>query len=326
MTNNKQILIYQTDGKTHIDVQLKNETVWLSLSQMAELFERDKSVISRHLNRIFAEGELERRSTVAYFATVQVEGERNVQRTIEYYNLDAIISLGYRVNSKRGVQFRQWATQKLKDYLVQGYALNQKKITEKGLTDIQKTLGLLSKTLQSHAFIDEKGAEVLSLILSYAKTWNLLFQYDDHGLSLPETCVPSRAALDYEEAFKAIQDLKVQLIQCKEATTLFGQQNGQGLKGILGSIEQTFEGKPLYISREEKAAHLLYFVIKDHPFSDGNKRIGTLLFLMYLQKQGMSLASLPNSALVALALLVAESNPLEKDLMVRLIVNLLVPS
>src|SRR3990167_3758162 len=299
MTNNKQILIYQTDGKTHIDVQLKNETVWLSLSQMAELFERDKSVISRHLNRIFAEGELERRSTVAYFATVQVEGERNVQRTIEYYNLDAIISLGYRVNSKRGVQFRQWATQKLKDYLVQGYALNQKKITEKGLTDIQKTLGLLSKTLQSHAFIDEKGAEVLSLILSYAKTWNLLFQYDDHGLSLPETCVPSRAALDYEEAFKAIQDLKVQLIQCKEATTLFGQQ---------------------------KAAHLLYFVIKDHPFSDGNKRIGTLLFLMYLQKQGMSLASLPNSALVALALLVAESNPLEKDLMFRLIVNLLVPS
>jgi len=317
----KKVLIFQSvDGKTSIDVQIENETVWLSLTQMAELFERDKSVISRHLNNVFKEGELDKKSTVANFATVAADGKTY---KVDYFNLDAILSVGYRVNSKLGTQFRQWATQKLKDYLIQGYALNQKKLTKKRLDEIQRTIQLLTKTLQNQSLVDEKGGEVLSLIVSYAKTWSLLFQYDDNDLEVPKNCTPARTILDYTESLVAIQDLKHQLIACREATSLFGQQRSDQLEGILGNIEQTFAGDPLYPSSEEKAAHLLYFVIKDHPFSDGNKRIGTLLFLYYLRKQGTSLASLSNTALVALALLIAESDPSDKDIMIRLIINLL---
>ncbi|MBP9675046.1 MAG: virulence protein RhuM/Fic/DOC family protein [Bacteriovoracaceae bacterium] len=321
---NKQIIIFQTvDGKVSIDVQVENETVWLSLTQMAELFERDRSVISRHLNKIFKENELNKESTVANFATVQLEGNREVTRNIEFYNLDAIISVGYRVNSKRGTQFRQWASQKLKDYLINGYSLNQKKMTKERVDEIQRTLHLFTNTLQSQALVNEKGVEVLSLILSYAKTWHLLFQYDENDLELPKNCTPSKTILNYTDSIIAIDTLKRQLVACGEATPLFGQQSGNQLAGILGNIEQTFAGEALYASSEEKAAHLLYFIIKDHPFSDGNKRIGTLLFLYYLRKQGVSLTSLSNTSLVALALLIAESDPIDKNTMIRLIVNLL---
>lgn len=321
---NNQVIIYQTkDGKTHIDVKVDGETVWLSLLQMVELFERDKSVISRHLNNIFKEGELEKNATVAKFATVQLEGTRQVSREIEFFNLDAIISVGYRVNSKNGVRFRQWATQKLKDYLVQGYSLNHQKITQKGVDEIQRTLALLSKTLQKQELFDEKGIEMLLMVESYAKTWHLLFKYDENELEIPTNSTPATSLLPYEEVLDAINNLKTQLSQCEEATSLFGQQYDQRLIGILGNIEQTFEGAPLYPSREEKAAHLLYFVIKDHPFSDGNKRIGVLLFLLYLKKQGVTLGSLSDIALVSLALMIAESDPSHKDTVIRLIINML---
>jgi len=314
---NSQILIYKTKD-AHIDVQIKSETVWLSLSQMAELFERDKSVISRHLNNIFKEGELDRESVVANFATTAADGKIY---KVDYYNLDMIISVGYRVNSKRGIQFRQWATQKLKDYLIQGYSLNHKKMTHEGLKKIQQTLTLLSKTLQNQFLADEKGVDILSLILSYSKTWNLLFKYDEDELEIPKG-VPAQTTLGYEEALEAIHDLKSQLIQREEATSLFGQHQRDQLEGILGNIEQTFEGQPLYPSLQEKAAHVLYFIIKDHPFSDGNKRIGTFLFLLYLRKQGVTLTIFNNATLVSLALLIAASDPSDKEIMIRLIINL----
>ncbi|MBL8677436.1 MAG: virulence RhuM family protein [Alphaproteobacteria bacterium] len=212
-----QMLIYKTKD-SHIDVQIKSETVWLSLLQMAQLFERDKSVISRHLNNIFKEGELEKESVVANFATTAADGKIY---KVDYYNLDTIISVGYRVNSKRGVQFRQWATQKLKDYLIQGYSLNQQKITHEGLEKIEKTLNLLAKTLQSQSLVDEKGADVLSLILSYSKTWNLLFKYDKNELEIPRG-FSAKSILTYEEALEAIHGLKSQLIACEEASPLFG--------------------------------------------------------------------------------------------------------
>lgn len=321
---NRQILIYQVEnGKSEIEVQLEGETVWLSLLQIAELFEKDKSVISRHLSNIFREEELEKSSTVANFATVQKEGKRQVSRNIEFYNLDAIISVGYRVNSKRGIQFRQWATQKLKNYLVQGYALNHKQITAKGLGEIQKTLELISKTLHNPSLVDLRETEILSLILTYSKTWNILFKFDENDLGVPPTYFPSKPFLEYEEILRAIDDLKRQLFQYNEATELFGQQRENQLQGILGNLEQTFEGMPLYVSREEKAAHLLYFVIKDHPFSDGNKRIGSLLFLLYLKTQGIPLTSFNDTALISLALLIARSNPLDKDIIIRLVINML---
>lgn len=312
-----QMVIYKTKD-SHIDVQIKSETVWLSLLQMAQLFERDKSVISRHLNNIFKEGELGKESVVANFATTAADGKIY---KVDYYNLDTIISVGYRVNSKRGVQFRQWATQKLKDYLIQGYSLNQQKITHEGLEKIEKTLNLLAKTLQSQSLVDEKGADVLSLILSYSKTWNLLFKYDENELEIPRG-FSAKSILTYEEALEAIHDLKSQLIACEEASPLFGQHQRKQVEGILGNIEQTFEGHFLYPSLQEKAAHLLYFIIKDHPFSDGNKRIGTFLFLLYLRKQGVTLTILNNATLVSLALLIAESNPTDKEIMIRLIINL----
>lgn len=316
--NRPQIFIYKTKD-AHIDVQIKSETVWLSLSQMAQLFERDKSVISRHLNNIFKEGELERDSVVANFATTAADGK---MYKVDYYNLDSIISVGYRVNSKRGIQFRQWATQKLKDYLIQGYSLNHQKMTHEGLKKIQKIINLIAKTLQSQSLVDERGTDVFSLILSYSKTWSLLFKYDENELEIPKG-FPAKSTLTYEEALEAVHDLKSQLIECEQASSLFGQHQSKQVEGILGNIEQTFAGQSLYPSLQEKAAHLLYFIIKDHPFSDGNKRIGTFLFLLYLRKQGVTLTIFNDSTLVSLALLVAESDPTDKEIMIRLITNLL---
>jgi prophage maintenance system killer protein len=319
---NKDVIVFKTiDGKISIDVQVESETVWLSLTQMSELFERDKSVISRHLNKIFKEGELDKTLTVANFAIVQTEGNREVSRNIEFFNLDAIISVGYRVNSKRGTQFRQWASQKIKDYLICGYSLNHNKMTKNKIEEIQNVIQILAKTLQNQSLTNKQSTEVLSLILSYSKTWRLLFQYDENGIEIPQNFTPSKNRLVYEESVGVIDNLKQQLMECREATSLFGLHKKDQLAGILGNIEQTFSGEALYFCCEEKAAHLLYFIIKDHPFSDGNKRIGTLLFLYYLRKQGISTNFLGNTTLVALALLIAESNPTDKDIMIRLIIS-----
>ncbi|MDD2308160.1 MAG: virulence protein RhuM/Fic/DOC family protein [Desulfuromonadaceae bacterium] len=317
----RQIIIYEgQDGATQLEVHLEAETVWLTIDQMADLFARDKSGISRHLSNIFKEKELDKDSVVAKCATTAADGKTY---QVDYYNLDAIISVGYKVNSKQGTKFRQWATKVLRDHLVQGYTINKTRIAEKGLSEMQQAVDLLARTLSNQALVTEAGQDVLAVIVGYAKTWRLLLQYDEDALALPPGCQPARGVLDYKYAAQAIADLKCELQTHGEATGLFGTERGDALDAILGNIEQTMFGESLYRTREEKAAHLLYFIIKDHPFLDGNKRIGSFLFVLYQRQEGMN-ANINENMLTALALLIAESQPENKNLMVRLVVNLLV--
>lgn len=315
-----EVILYQSeDGTSVFDVHFKNETVWLSRQQMAELFGRDYKTVSKHINNVFNDGELRKKSVVANFATTGSDGKIY---QVEYYNLDVVISVGYRVKSQRGTQFRIWATQVLKDHLVRGYTLNQRRLAEKGVAELKQAMALLATTLESHELVSEEGKAVLEVVSRYARTWRLLLEYDEERLAVPAARHGARAGLQLDEVRRAIAALKMELAARGEASDLFGQERGHGLAGILGAIEQSFGGQSLYPSIEEKAAHLLYFVIKDHPFSDGNKRIGSFLFVLYLRQNG--LAGFDNRALVALALLTAASEPGHKELLVRLIVNLIV--
>ncbi|EQD75013.1 phosphoribosylaminoimidazolesuccinocarboxamide synthase [mine drainage metagenome] len=300
-----------------MEVRLEQDTVWLTQAQMAELFGRERSVITKHINNVFREGELGENSNVQNLHIASSD------KPVAAFSLNVIISVGYRVKSRRGVQFRQWATQVLRDHLVQGYAFNQTRLAERGLLEARQTLDLLARTLQNQALVDGTGRAVLELISGYADTWRLLLEYDEDRLAIPPGARASRGVLDYAKSSAAIADFKRELITRQEATPLFGNLRGEALEGILASIEQTMFGEALYRSREEKAANLLYLIIKDHPFSDGNKRIGSFLFMLYLQQEEIA-HSLNPSGLAALALLIAESAPASKDLMIRLIMNLLV--
>jgi len=313
-----EVVLYQApDGGVRVDVRLDHETVWLTQAQMVDLFGRDQSVVSRHVRNLFADGELPAEGNMQKLHIASAD------KPTTLYSLDVIISVGYRVKSRRGVQFRQWATRVLREHLVQGYTFHQTRLAERGLLEARQTLDLLASTLQNQALVDDTGRAVLELIVGYADTWRLLLEYDEDRLAFPPGARPSSGVLDLARASTAIADFKRELMARSEATPLFGNPRGEALDGILGSIEQTMFGEPLYRSREEKAAHLLYFVIKDHPFSDGNKRIGSFLFMLYLQQEGMGHRLNPQ-ALTALALLIAESASSSKDLMVRLIMNLLV--
>lgn len=316
-----EIVIFEGDHRA-VEVRLEGETLWLSLQQLAELFGRDKSVISRHLRNIFDSGELEREATVARNATVQKEGLREVVRDIEYYNLDAIISVGYRVNSARATRFRQWATRVLREHLTQGYSLNEYRLARQGLAELERAVELLGTTLTREALVSDLGQEVVGLIIGYARTWRLLQDYDQGTLGLPPGAQPARGILAFAEARQALNALGEELRARGEATELFARDRSDGLAAILGNLEQTMSGEPLYRTREERAAHLLYFVIKNHPFADGNKRSGAFLFVLYLRQEGMRL-TLNEQGLAALTLLIAESDPRAKDLMVRLIMNLI---
>ncbi len=315
-----EIIIYEDpDVTTPVQVTLEGETVWLTQEQMAKLFGRERSVITRHVGNLFRDGELDREAVCAFFAHTAADGKTY---QVEHYSLDVIISVGYRVKSQRGVRFRQWATSILRQHLLQGYTLDQRRLAERGLGEARAALDLLSRNLEANALVSDTGRAVLELVRGYARTWRLLLQYDEDSLRLPDVSRPSRGILDIDQANSAIEGLKADLMARGEATDLFGLERGHGLAAILGAIEQTMFGEPLYPSREIKAAHLLYFVIKDHPFSDGNKRIGSFLFLLYLHQEGMAVR-IGDAALTALALLVAESLPANKDLLIRLIVNLL---
>lgn len=325
-----EVIVYQApDGEVKVDVRLERDTVWLSLNQMTELFGRDKSVISRHLRNVFTSGELEREATVAKNATVQREAGREVTREVEFFNLDAILSVGYRVNSRRGTQFRIWATRTLRDHLLRGYTLHERRLRERGLGEIEQAVGLLARTLTTHALVTDEARAVLEVVQQYTRAWRLLLEYDEARLAAaPDRPVVPTAGLSLDDARSAVARLRENLAGRGEAGTLFGQERDDGLAGILGAIEQTFGGAPLYPSAQARAAHLLYFVIKDHPFGDGNKRIGTLLFLEYLRRNGLltrrdGSPRLADNAMVALALLVAGSEAAQKDLMIRLILNLL---
>ena len=309
-------------GETQIEVRFENETVWLSLNQISELFGRDKSVISRHLKNIYNEEELDYDSTVAKNATVQKEGNRTITRNIEFYNLDAIISIGYRVNSKQGTQFRIWATNRLKEYLIQGYSINDKRLKE-----LNQLIQIISKTeVETNQISESKG--LLDILTNYTKSFILLNQFDSNRLELNSLDENITYEIEYDEAIVAIEELRKKLINHKEATELFGNQKDESFKGILKSVTQTFDGIYLYPTIEEQASNLLYFIIKNHPFSDGNKRIGAFLFVWFLEKNRHLLKKngenkINENALTALALLVAQSNPSEKELMIKLICNLI---
>ena len=318
-----EVAVYEDiDGEVRVDVRLEQETVWLTQRQMAEVFDNTPENVLIHLRNIFASGELEAESTTKDFLIVRTEGKRKVRRRLKHYNLDAIISVGYRVNTKRGVRFRQWATQTLQGYLVRGFTLNEHRLAERGIQEAKETFDLMARTLRNQALVNDTGQAVLDLITGYTDTWRLLLEYDEDRLPAASEKGPASGVLDHELAIGAITEFRRDLITRNQASSLFGNPRGDALAAILGSIEQTMFGEPLYRSREEKAAHLLYFVIKDHPFTDGNKRIGSLLFLLYLKQEEIE-HELNPQALTALTLLVAESAPASKDLMIRLIVNLL---
>ncbi|MBN9286307.1 MAG: hypothetical protein BGO43_01130 [Gammaproteobacteria bacterium 39-13] len=308
------------DGHVQLEVNLADDSVWLSQQQMADLFGTKRPAITKHLKNIFNSNELDENSVCSILEHI---GENGKKYKTKFYNLDAIVSIGYRVNSLQATQFRIWATQVLKAHLVRGYTTNDKRLSECGVRELQQTVELLQKTLVHHDLVNDLGQEAIQLILAYTKTWDLLLAYDEDRLQLPAQGKKTEPRLQYEGALSAIEALKTDLSARNEASDLFGRERERGLQSILNNIEQTFADEPLYKTAEEKAAHLLYFIIKDHPFIDGNKRIGSFMFLLYLKSQNMVI-KLNENGLVALALLVAESDPKQKEMIIRLIVNLLI--
>jgi len=324
--NKGEIVIYKTkDGKTSLDVKLEEESIWLSQKQMADLFYKDVKTINEHIKNIYKERELEEKLTIRKFQIVQKEGERLIERKIEYYNLDMVISVGYRVNSKQGTQFRIWATQVLKDHIIKGYTINSKRLPEVNFKELEQALVLVKGTLNKQLTSDE-ATGLLKIITDYANSWVLLQQYDSNKLEEPKKKHKPKYIINYENALEAISKLKSDLKSKKEASDLFGNQRDKSFEGIIANLYQTFGGDELYPSIEDKAAHLLYFIIKDHPFTDGNKRIGAFLFILFLSNNRYLFKAngerkINDNALVALALLIAESNPKQKDTMIKLIMN-----
>ena len=314
---NSSLEIYRSEGETQIDVRFENETVWLSLNQISSMFARDKSVVSRHLKNIYSSGELDQNSTVAKNATVQIEGGRQVIRELEFYNLDVIISIGYRVNSKVGTHFRQWASQRLKDYLIKGYAVNQERLSQ-----LQQSFQLIREAALSEDFSKSQVKEIIDVLADYAIGLDILDGYDKQNLELGKVQPNPVFQISYQEAKLAIEELRIKF----GGSALFGNEKDDSFKSSISTINQTFDGKELYPSVEEKAAHLLYFVVKNHSFTDGNKRIAAWLFIWYLAKNNCLLNSkgnpkVANNALATITLMVALSKPEEKELMVLVIVN-----
>tara|TARA_R110001583_G_C5665063_1_gene410001 strand:+ start:5904 stop:6896 length:993 start_codon:yes stop_codon:yes gene_type:complete len=330
MKEQEQIIIYQAeDGQTQIDVQLKEETIWLTQKQMSELFEKDSDTIGLHLKNIFKSKELYKNATTEKYSVVQQEGGRNVKRNISHYNLDAIISVGYRVNSRRGTQFRIWANKILKEYLVQGYAINEKLLKESNqkLNEFKKIVQLQEKVISEYQLETDEAQGLIKVIANYSKALDLLDDYDHQRLTIPKKEYVEAVKINYNEARNAIDELGKQT----KFEGLFGKEKDDSFKGSLENIYQTFDGVELYKTIEEKAAHLLYFVVKNHSFTDGNKRIAAFLFVWFLERnnilydaEGKKIIS--DSTLVALTLMLAQSNPNDKDMMVKVIINLLITS
>jgi prophage maintenance system killer protein len=321
VTADNSVVLYEGPEGSKLEVHLDHETVWLSLTQMSELFNRDKSVISRHVSNVFNEGELLRDSVVAKYATTAADGKTY---QVEYYNLDVIISVGYRVKSQQGTSFRQWATRVLRDHIVKGYTVNEQRLREERakLQEMQQTMQLLARTLANQELVSDTGKDVLRVITDYAYALTLLDRYDHGTLAIEEITRQALHVIEYDEAMGIIASMK------GEFDGLFGIEKDQGFKSALGAIYQTFGGEELYPSVEEKAANLLYFIVKNHAFSDGNKRIAAAIFIYFLGMNGIlyrpdGSKRLADNALVALTLLIAESRPEEKDTIVKVIVNLI---
>lgn len=322
---NNQIVIYQTeDGQTQIDVRMENYTVWLTQAQMVELFQTTKQNVSLHIGNVFKEGELEKDATVKEYLTVQTEGCRNVNRRVKHYNLDVIISVGYRVKSKRGVQFRQWANKVLKDYLVKGYAVNDR-LRHEQIGELRQLVNMLGRTIQSQPLLStEENKALFEVVTDYTYALDTLDNYDYQRLTIDKTTKEEPFHATYENAMEEIHRLHEKF----GGSALFGNEKDDSFKSSIGQIYQTFGGKELYPSVEEKAAMLLYLVTKNHSFSDGNKRIAATLFLWFLNNNGIlyhpdHTKRIADNTLVALTLMIAESRTEEKDVMVKVVVNLI---
>ena len=308
--NQKEIILFETeDNEVKLEVPVNEETVWLNRQQMAELFDRDVKTIGKHINNALRE-ELDE-STVANFATVQMEGNRKVERNIEFYNLDVIISVGYRVKSKRGVEFRRWANSVLKQYILKGYAVNDRRVAQLG-----EVIRIMKRTENT---LDSK--QVLTVIEKYSEALELLDSYDHQNMARPKGS-DATYVLTYEECMEVISNMRF-----GDESDLFGREKDDSFRGSIGNIYQSFDGKELYPSLEEKAAHLLYFVTKNHSFLDGNKRIAATMFLYFLDRNGVLFAGgeklTDDHTLVALTIMIAESKPEEKEMMITVIMNCL---
>ena len=319
------IMIYVTeDNQISLDVKMDGETVWLSQSQMALLFDTDRTSILRHIKNIYKIGELEENSTCAKIAQVRMEGKRQVTREIPFYNLDMIISVGYRVNSIRGTQFRIWANRVLKDYLIKGYAINDKFKLER-YNELKNVVRLLSTTVRAQEKLTSDETDGLfSVISDYVYALDTLDRYDFQQLSIDNTIKEERFHATYENAMEAINRLKPKF----GGSALFANEKDDSFRSSIGQIYQTWDGEELYPSIEEKAAMLLYLVVKNHSFSDGNKRIAAMLFLWFMEKNGILYREdgekrIADNTLVALTLMIAESRTEEKDIMVKVVVNLI---
>lgn len=327
MMENNQIIIYQTpDGETSIDVTLDQDTIWLTQSQIVDLFQSSKANISEHIKHIFSSNELDSKATVRKIRTVRKEGKRNISRELEHYNLDMVISVGYRVNSIRGTQFRIWANKVLKEYLAKGYALNEKRLHEKTgqFEALKRTVRLMGNVLSKQELSSDEASGLLRVITDYTYALDVLDKYDHRNLTIEATHTQQAFIATYEEAMKSIQGLKDKF----GGSSLFGNEKDESFQSSIATIYQSFGGQELYPSVEEKAAHLLYFVVKNHSFSDGNKRIAAFLFVWFLEKNRLlyredGTKRIADNALVALTLMIAESKPDEKDIITQVVVNLI---
>lgn len=321
----KSLVIYEIAKGKKIEVSIENESVWLSQKQMIELFSTSKQNISLHINNIFTEKELKRNSVVKEYLTTAPDGKTY---KVDYYNLDVIISVGYRVKSFRGTQFRIWATKTLRDYILKGYAVNKHRLIDTGIDELERAVNLIRQTLDSKVLTTAESQGILRVITDYAHSWVMLHKFDEGEIKLHAKTKP-KYVLTYEEAISYVQQLSKNLHLQDSAARFVGmERDDHGLERIIGSINQTYDSDDLYTSVEEKAAHLLYFVIKDHPLIDGNKRSGSLLFIHYLAQNGLLFRdsgerTINDNTIVALALLISQSHPSDKEIMIRLITNLL---
>ena len=322
--NKGEIIIYQSeDGHTELNVRLDGDTVWLSQAQIAHLFQTDRTSIVRHINNIYRNGELKKEATCAIFTQVQTEGTRQVRRSLPLYTLDMIISVGYRVNSKQATQFRIWANRVLKEYLVQGYAVRRDLQAEQ-LEELKRTIAVMSNVLAAKTVTRDEAVGLLRVISDFSYGLDTLDRYDYQQLELSHTTAEERFRATYENAMEALQTLKKEF----GASELFAREKDASFRGTMGAIYQTYGGEDLYPSVEEKAANLLYLTVKNHSFSDGNKRIAAFLFLWFMERNGILYREdgsrrVENNTLVALTLMIAESRVEEKDIMTKVVVNLI---
>ena len=322
--NKGEIIIYQSeDGHTELNVRLDGDTVWLSQAQIAHLFQTDRTSIVRHINNIYRNGELKKEATCAIFTQVQTEGTRQVRRSLPLYTLDMIISVGYRVNSKQATQFRIWANRVLKEYLVQGYAVRRDLQSEQ-LEELKRTIAVMSNVLAAKTVTRDEAVGLLRVISDFSYGLDTLDRYDYQQLEVSHTTAEERFRATYENAMEALQTLKKEF----GASELFAREKDASFRSTMGAIYQTYGGEDLYPSVEEKAANLLYLTVKNHSFSDGNKRIAAFLFLWFMERNGILYREdgsrrVENNTLVALTLMIAESRVEEKDIMTKVVVNLI---